>query len=233
MRLGWARTRVDIRSGARVLDVGSGAFPNPRADVCCDLLPDDDEHRNGVAAVIDRPFVIGDVTALPFRDGAFDFVIASHIAEHVEDPAAFCAEMSRVATAGYIETPSPLGDRLLHEDYHLWRVGHRDGALAFVAKGRRRPIERWLTDAFYWVFNAGRGSGKPSMPLPGGRLGRVLRFPLVASRGVLNRTGVLVTRVHFGPDAPLRWRVHGEVAPVGRPSASPLDRTPPTVSTTA
>ncbi len=208
VRVGWGRTRVGVDESVRVLDVGSGAFPNPRADFCCDMSLDDDEHRNGAAPVVDRPFVIGDVTALPFRDDSFGYVIASHIAEHVDDPAAFCRELARVSAAGYIETPSPLGDRLLHEDYHLWRVGRDGDGLRFVEKSRRGWIEASVCDAFYWVFNAGRGSGKASMPLPPGRVGRALRFPMTVIRALLNRTGVFVTRVQFGPHSPLRWSVH-------------------------
>ena len=39
-------------------------------------------------------------------------MIASHIAEHVDDPDAFCRELARASKAGYIETPSPRADEV-------------------------------------------------------------------------------------------------------------------------
>jgi ubiquinone/menaquinone biosynthesis C-methylase UbiE len=106
---------VPVEDGMLVVDIGSGAFPNPRADVLCDRELTDNRHRSGMAAVVDRPFVVADVTALLFRDGSIDFAIVSHLAEHVADPVAMCDELRRVAKAGYIETPSPLAEWLLEE----------------------------------------------------------------------------------------------------------------------
>jgi SAM-dependent methyltransferase len=69
----------------------------------------DNVHRNGNEVAFDgRPFIQADVTKLPFSDGAADFVIVSHLAEHVDDPSAFCAELHRAYDRGYIETPSPV-----------------------------------------------------------------------------------------------------------------------------
>jgi hypothetical protein len=76
---------VPVEDGMLVVDIGSGAFPNPRADVLCDRELTDNRHRSGMAAVVDRPFVVADVTALPFRGGSIDFAIVSHLAEHVAD----------------------------------------------------------------------------------------------------------------------------------------------------
>lgn len=207
-RGGWSRTALPIAPSMLVVDVGSGAFPNARADVLCDRDLVDNRHRAGLAVVVDRPLVRGDASALPFRERAIDFVIASHIAEHVDDPDALCRELARVADAGYIETPSPLADVLLHEDYHIWRVGLRGGILTFTAK-RERP--RWLaaaTEPFYKIYN----SGQPMCPrqtyrLPRGRLGSVAGFMIKAFAAGLSRLGVMHTRVIFSPAAPLRWSV--------------------------
>ena len=51
--------------------------------------------------------IVGDVTALPFQSGSFDYVYASHVLEHVDSPTSACREVMRVGHAGYIETPSP------------------------------------------------------------------------------------------------------------------------------
>ncbi|MBE9552988.1 MAG: methyltransferase domain-containing protein [Proteobacteria bacterium] len=41
-----------------------------------------------------------DLTALPFRDESFDFVICSHVLEHIEDDRAAMAELFRVLVPG-------------------------------------------------------------------------------------------------------------------------------------
>lgn len=205
--LGWSRTKVELDRDAVVLDVGAGAWPNDAATIACDRSLDEDIHRTGRATKVDRPFVICDATALPFRDGSIDFVIASHIAEHIDEPEDFCGELSRAAKAGYIETPSPLADYLLDEEYHQWRVGGRGSEIRFARKAPKGPVAKWSTDRFYRVFYAGRETGTPTYGLPGGALGRLLGFVLFVIRGVLNRTGVMHTSVHFDPSHPLRCEV--------------------------
>jgi hypothetical protein len=191
-----------------VLDIGSGAFPNARADLLCDRDLIDNRHRAGLPVVVDRPLVRADATALPFGDKSIDFVIASHLAEHVERPREFCAELARVARAGYIETPSPLADYLLDEEYHIWRVGRHGGALRFRAKGPRSRVRAAVTDRFYMIFYAAQPScERPTYQLPDGPLGRVVAFGLRAFGGVLNRAGVMHTRYLFTPNRPLRCEV--------------------------
>jgi hypothetical protein len=206
---GWSRRRFSV-DGGPILDVGSGAFPNPAADILVDLEPDDSRHRHGLALVADRPLVVALVEALPFRDGAFAFAIASHIAEHVDDPAGLCDELRRVAPRGYIETPSPVADVLLHEDYHLWRVRTRRRRLEFDAKGPRRAWVIRITEPCYRLFYAGHtDSSRAVFPLPGGRIGRSLAFLLKAFAAGLARLGVMHTRYAFSPERPLQYAVHG------------------------
>lgn len=205
--VGWSRRRVAVPSPGPILDLGSGAFPNSGADILCDGSLEDSRHRHGLAAVVDRPMVVARAEALPFRDQAFAFVIASHIAEHVDDPDAFCGELARAGQAGYVETPSPLADRLFEEEYHLWRVGSEDGVLHFREKSTadRRPTR--VTDLAYRTYNAGADCARPTFDLPSGLVGRMLGGVLLVVRALLNRSGILHTRRTFGPEAPLRWRV--------------------------
>jgi hypothetical protein len=208
VRAGWSHTRLPVTPDMVVLDLGSGAFPNARADVLCDMELVDNRHRAGLGVVIDRTMVVADAAALPFRDGGIDYVIVSHLAEHIEDPEPFCVELARVARAGYIETPSPLADLLLHEDYHLWRVGRTARAIVFNAKGPRSARTERVGRVVYKAFYAAQPScAQETYRLPDGIAGRILAMALRAFGGVLNRVGVMHTRYTWDPLRPLAWEV--------------------------
>ena len=112
---------MNIRADDFVLEIGSGHNPKTRSDVLCDKFIEDDEQRGG-EIITDRPIVAADGQFLPFADNAFDYVICSHVLEHVEDPRQLIAELMRVANRGYIETPSEIGERIYGWHYHNWVV---------------------------------------------------------------------------------------------------------------
>ncbi len=58
---------------------------------------------------VPRFVLIGDIYRLPFRDGAFESVLSSHTIEHVDDPAGFFRELSRVGKEVTLILP-PLWD---------------------------------------------------------------------------------------------------------------------------
>ncbi|MGE5316230.1 MAG: glycosyltransferase [Acidobacteriota bacterium] len=138
----------------RVLDVGSGHQPNRRANVILEKYMEGTIHRTTQAAVVpgDKQLVIGDALAMPFPDKAFDYAIASHIAEHVDDPLQFCAELSRAARHGYIETPGPLTEYLMPTPSHKWIVSKRNGGLHF----RKNTVTRSAWPAFFRFFYLNR-----------------------------------------------------------------------------
>lgn len=190
--VGHGGKRIRIQDGWRVLDVGSGHNPHPRADVLLERDVDDNENRGGGGMDTSDPrLVIGDALNMPFRDGEFDYVIASHIAEHVDDPEQLCRELSRVARAGYVETPGWFGDRLLREDYHHWRVGrHGRSGLRFEEVDGRRPFGIF-GEALYFIVYFGEQRPGHRIPAVRNRLvrsvleftkrlaGRIMRLPKV------------------------------------------------------
>jgi len=109
-----ARIRERLSEDDVVLDVGAWASPFPRADWVIDLEPYETRGLYGGAERSDERFTeatwvtrdICDREPWPFADDQFDFVICSHVLEDIRDPIWVCAEMSRVAKAGYIEVPS-------------------------------------------------------------------------------------------------------------------------------
>jgi len=136
----WSLRRIHcpVPHDALVLEVGSGGNPYPRANVLLDAYEDTRE-RHWVPLKADRPIVLGFVEKLPFRDKAFDFVIASHVFEHSADPAAFLGELQRVAKAGYIEVPDAFFERLSPYHDHRLEITVRDGALVIRKKTSWMP----------------------------------------------------------------------------------------------
>ncbi len=121
--------------GKRVLDIGSGSQPFPYATVLADRYLADDSHRGGDPIVLKKglPLVVCDVQALPFADKSFDYVVCSHVLEHVPDPEAACDELMRVAPAGFIEVPTMVSDVMLNYTYsHKWHVHRLGNRLIFI-----------------------------------------------------------------------------------------------------
>jgi hypothetical protein len=118
-----------------VLDVGSGQAPHPRADVVADkYLVDNFERSAGDAFDLSRPVVVADAQALPFADGTFDYVIASHMLEHAPDPVAMAAEFARVGRAGFIQVPSRESDLVYGWPFHPWLIDLEGTTLVFHPK---------------------------------------------------------------------------------------------------
>ena len=140
-RIKWALRKVLLPVGPNdlVLDVGSGNSPYPRSDVLLDRLQGD-AHRCGQALIIDRPLVLGDAMRMPFKDKAFDFVVASHILEHMKNPEQFLSELSRVAKAGYIETPNSIGEELVPMNIHCLEVMNLDDKLVIRKKSSAEDV---------------------------------------------------------------------------------------------
>ncbi len=113
------RLLASLPEGARVIDIGGGAAPFPRADYVIDASPykaRESGSDGNISQQLDvRPRYSADTwieadlcdhRPWPIQDKAFDFAICSHLLEDVRDPIWICSEMQRIAKAGYIETPS-------------------------------------------------------------------------------------------------------------------------------
>lgn len=177
-----SRERIlrDVPPDAVVLDVGGWGSPFPRADWVIDLMPYETRGLYGEVAPAEERFTgdtwiqrdICDREPFPFDDDAVDFAICSHTLEDVRDPVWVCAELNRIARAGYIEVPSRLEEQSYGVNgpwvgwsHHRWLVDVTPGRIEFVAKpgvlqGRRdcrfpagfaaslRPEER--VQALFW-----------------------------------------------------------------------------------
>ena len=104
-----------------ILDIGCGYNANKFAKVICDVQDLSNHYQ-------DKKFIKLTEKKLPFKDKEFDFVVASHVMEHVEDVDFFIKELERVSKKGYIELPSMLEDNLVFENKkdHLWHMDFDD-----------------------------------------------------------------------------------------------------------
>lgn len=97
----------------RLLDLGcglrpyAGAFPRVRRHLGYDRDP-----------VGTRPDVCGTAVSLPFRDAAFDVVLATQVLEHVPEPATMLREARRVLVDGGVLLLSAPQYWRLHEEPH-------------------------------------------------------------------------------------------------------------------
>ena len=105
----------------KILDVGCGYTAHENATVICDVQDLSSFYK-------DKNFVKLDGNVLPFKDNEFDFVIASHVIEHVKDVKTFINELSRISSKGYIELPTILEDNLVFENKkdHIWHMEFDD-----------------------------------------------------------------------------------------------------------
>ena len=104
-----------------VLDIGCGYTANKNAKIVADTQDLSNFYK-------DKKFIKLYEKSLPFKDKEFDFVVASHVMEHVEDVEFFIKELERVSKKGYVELPTKLEDNLVFENKkdHLWHMDYDD-----------------------------------------------------------------------------------------------------------
>lgn len=144
------RRRFRKPSQRRVLDVGSGHRPHEDATHLVDLLPEDDSERGKPIQQLGLPLLLANVESLPFKDKSFDYVYASHVLEHTQNPEAACRELMRIARAGYIETPSPFYEQGYNYPnpergwpFHRWFVYLGEGDTLTFEPKTARTIEQF------------------------------------------------------------------------------------------
>ena len=124
----------------KILDIGCGYSPNKYATVFCDTQDLSKFYK-------EKKFIKLEGTKLPFENKEFDFVIASHVMEHVLDIEFFINELERISSNGYIELPTKLEDNLVFENKkdHLWHMDFDDVNFNIIISKKVQYIEPILT----------------------------------------------------------------------------------------
>ncbi len=122
-----------------VLEIGPGGTPHPRADVFLEKKYDDPtvaESQRGYTPLlqISKEVVFYEGGQFPFNDKQFDYIICSHVLEHVEDIDAFLQEISRVGKRGYLEYPTIYYDYVYNFPEHVTLVFQRNKVLYWMPK---------------------------------------------------------------------------------------------------
>jgi SAM-dependent methyltransferase len=144
----------NIRPGDRVLEIGPGSDPHPRSDVLLELKYGTDEDRkaqfgHGTGLQSDKKIVFYDGTIFPFADQSFEYVICSHVLEHVDNVEFFLKEIFRVASKGYMEYPLAYYEYLYNFDVHLNLLKFDQGILYCLKKEDTRLNDFKEIQSFY------------------------------------------------------------------------------------
>ena len=94
---------------------------------------------------------------LPFKDKEFDYVILSHVLEHVPNLLEFVSEIERISKAGYIELPTKLNDNLVfgcdEDDVgHKWWFEFDDVKNQLLYSEKVDVLEKFVTVGQIWKF---------------------------------------------------------------------------------
>ena len=121
------------------LDIGCGYTANEYAKIVADTQDLANFYK-------DKKFIKITEKKLPFKDNEFDFVITSHVIEHVEDFQFFIKEIERISKQGYVELPTRLGDNLVIENLkdHIWWFKYDDELKLLTVSKKNQILEPFI-----------------------------------------------------------------------------------------
>ncbi len=125
-----------------ILDIGCGYTANQHASTVADVQDLSNFYKN-------KNFIKINDKKLPFKDNEFDFVITSHVIEHVENFQFFINEIERIAKQGYIELPTRLGDNIVFENSkdHIWWLVYDDVSNVLKVSKKNQILEPFVSVA--------------------------------------------------------------------------------------
>jgi len=94
---------------------------------------------------------------LPFKDKEFDYVILSHVLEHVPNLIEFKEELTRIGKSGYIELPTKFYDNVVFGSDepilgHKWWFEFDDDKKILKYTKKIAAIEKFMSVGTSWKF---------------------------------------------------------------------------------
>jgi len=153
---------VSIKETDKVLEVGPGGTPYHRSNVLLEKIfnKDDANEQRGHAKPLQtkKKIVFYEGNTFPFEDNEFDYVICSHVLEHItsNEIKRFVSELQRVSTRGYLEFPTIYYDYIYNFPKHLTFLLYKNGVIKYLGKEKTQlnlfsPVQKF----FYNSANAG------------------------------------------------------------------------------
>lgn len=149
----------NIKPNDKVLEIGPGSSPFPKSDVYLEKYFNDEEsyEQRGLQNSIEYKKQIHYYKGVkfPFRDKEFDYVICSHVLEHIppKDIKLIIKEIERVANRGYIEVPSLFYEFLFNFHVHKWLINYKNNKMYLLDKSN--IIFSQIQDVFYLMLKYG------------------------------------------------------------------------------
>jgi len=142
----------------KVLEIGPGGHPHPRSNIFLEKIFDDEHEASAQRGYANKVSIKNKIVyykggAFPFEDNEFDYIICSHVLEHVpaEDLKGFISEMQRIGKAGFIEYPNAFYEFINYQPVHLWLMNYRNDTILFLDKNifESNYIHKIFREMFY------------------------------------------------------------------------------------
>lgn len=147
---------TSIKESDKVLEIGPGATPHPRSDVFLEIIYDNEEERiaqSGNVGILNttKQIIYYNGEKFPFVDKEFDYIICSHVLEHVQNIPLFISEIQRVSSRGYFEFPTIYYDYLYNIPEHINFLLFSEGEIKWIKKETSGLLEYSKIQEFFYV----------------------------------------------------------------------------------
>ncbi len=146
---------LNIKPSDYVLEIGPGSHPHPRSDVLLEKIFENKKiakRQRGLTPEIktDKKIIYYDGGKFPFSDKEFDYVICSHVIEHVIDVELFLEELFRIAKKGYLEYPLVYYDYIYNFAEHVTFLKYSNDTLYYSPKRETTLSDFYCIHQFFY-----------------------------------------------------------------------------------